>query len=225
MSSIFASSIGKKLMVALAGIFLILFLLVHLGINLTLILTESSKPFNVAAHFMGTNIIIKIFEVILFTAFLLHIIYVLILQVQNWLARPKRYKIPNYSQLSFFSKFMIWLGGIILIFLVIHLSDFYFKSKFGHIEEITYDNATYYPDLSSLVMQKFQIPGFVIFYIACFLILGFHLWHGFQSAFQTLGLNHKHYTPFIKSLGMIYTILVVSGFTMIPLVIYFTNSH
>lgn len=223
MSSIFASSIGKKLMVALAGIFLIFFLLVHLGINLTLILTESSKPFNVSAHFMGTNIIIKIFEVILFTAFLLHIIYVLILQIQNWLARPKRYKIPNYSQLSFFSKFMIWLGGIILIFLVIHLTDFYFKSKFGHIEEITYDNTRYYADLSSIVIQKFQIPGFVIFYIACFLILGFHLWHGFQSAFQTLGLNHKVYTPVIKKLGWVYTIIVVSGFTIIPLVIYFTH--
>jgi len=223
MINIFNSSIGKKLMVALAGIFLILFLLVHLGINLTLILTESSKPFNVAAHFMGTNIIIKVFELILFTAFLLHIIYVLILQIQNWIARPKRYKIPNYSQISFFSKFMIWLGGIILIFLVIHLTDFYFKSKFGHLEEITYDNIRYYTDLSSLVIQKFHIPGIVIFYIACFLILGFHLWHGFHSAFQTLGLNHKVYTPVIKKLGMVYTILLVSGFTIIPLVIYFTQ--
>ena len=210
-------------MVALAGIFLILFLLVHLGINLTLILTESSKPFNVAAHFMGTNIIIKVFELILFTAFLLHIIYVLILQIQNWIARPKRYKIPNYSQISFFSKFMIWLGGIILIFLVIHLTDFYFKSKFGHLEEITYDNIRYYTDLSSLVIQKFHIPGIVIFYIACFLILGFHLWHGFHSAFQTLGLNHKVYTPVIKKLGMVYTVMIVSGFTIIPLVIYFTR--
>lgn len=223
MSNIFNSSIGKKLMVALAGLFLIFFLLVHLGINLTLILTESSRPFNVAAHFMGTNIIIKVFEVILFIAFLLHIIYILILQIQNWIARPKRYKIPNFSQISFFSKFMIWLGGIILTFLVIHLTDFYFKSKFGHIEEITYDNIRYYTDLSSLVIQKFQIPVIVIFYIACFLTLGFHLWHGFQSAFQTLGLNHKVYTPVIKKLGMVYTIVVISGFTIIPLVIYFTQ--
>ena len=223
MSNIFASSIGKKFMVALAGLFLILFLLVHLGINLTLILTESSRPFNVAAHFMSTNIIIKVFEIFLFAAFLLHIIYALIVQIQNWIARPKRYKIPNYSQISFFSKFMIWLGGITLIFLIVHLGNFYFKSKFGHLEEITYDNLRYYADLSSLVIQKFQFPGFVIFYIACFLILGFHLWHGFQSAFQTLGLNHKYYTPIIEKLGMLYTILVVSGFTVIPLVIYFTH--
>lgn len=223
MSNIFSSSIGKKLIVAFAGLFLILFLLVHLGINLTLILCESSKPFNTAAHFMATNYVSKVLEIILFLAFILHIIYVLILQIQNWLARPKQYRIPNYSQISFFSKFMIWLGGIILIFLILHLVNFYFKSKFGHIEEITYDNISYYPDLSSLVMQKFQIPGFVIFYIACFLILGFHLWHGFQSAFQTLGLNHKVYTPVIKKIGWVYTIIVVSGFTTIPLVIYFTH--
>lgn len=219
----FSSSIGKKLVVALAGLFLILFLLVHLGINLTLILSESSKPFNVAAHFMGTNIIIKVFEVILFGGILLHIIYAIILQIKNWLSRPSRYRIPNFSQISFFSKFMIWLGAIILTFLIIHLADFYFKSKFGHVEEITYDNIKYYHDLSSLVMEKFQIPGYVIFYITCFLILGFHLWHGFQSAFQTLGLNHKMYTPFIKKLGWAYTILVVSGFSVIPLIIYFTR--
>ena len=223
MSNIFSSSIGKKLIVAFAALFLILFLLVHLGINLTLILCESSKPFNVAAHFMATNIVIKVFEVVLFGGLLLHIIYTVTLQIQNWLSRPTRYRIPNYSQISFFSKFMIWLGGIILIFLIIHLANFYFKSKFGHVEEITYDNINYYPDLSSLVKQKFQIPGFVIFYIACFLFLGFHLWHGFQSAFQTLGLNHKVYTPVIKKIGWIYTIIVVSGFTTIPLVIYFTH--
>lgn len=219
----FNSSIGKKLVVALAGLFLILFLLVHLGINLTLILFESSKPFNVAANFMGTNIVIKVFEVVLFGGILLHIIYSLILQIQNWLSRPIRYRKPNFSEISFFSRFMIWLGAIILTFIIIHLMDFYFRSKFGHVEEITYDNIRFYHDLSSLVMQKFQVPGFVIFYIACFLILGFHLWHGFQSAFQTLGLNHKNYTPFIKKLGWVYTILVVSGFTTIPLVIYFTR--
>ncbi len=223
MSNIFSSSIGKKLIVALCGLFLILFLLLHLGINLTLILCESSKPFNTAAHFMATNYVSKVLEIILFSVFILHIIYALILQIQNWLARPNRYRIANYSQISFFSKFMIWLGGIILIFLILHLTNFFFKTKFGHIEEITYDNIKYYPDLRSLVIQKFQIPGFVIFYIACFLILGFHLWHGFQSAFQTLGLNHKVYTPVIKKIGWIYTIIVVSGFTTIPLVIYFTH--
>lgn len=223
MSNIFTYSIGKKLIVALAGIFLILFLLVHLGINITLILCETTKPFNIAAHFMGTNIIVKIFEVILFGGIVIHIIYTLILQVQNWLARPIRYRIPNFAQLSFFSKFQIHTAAIILVFLGIHLTNFYFKSRFGGLEEITYDGTKYLPDLGSLVIQKFQMPGFVILYIAFFIFLAFHLLHGFQSAFQTLGLNHQSYTPFIKILGVIYSIIVFTGFTAIPIVIYFTR--
>jgi succinate dehydrogenase / fumarate reductase cytochrome b subunit len=223
MSNIFTYSIGKKLIVALAGIFLILFLLVHLGINITLILCETTKPFNIAAHFMGTNIIVKIFEVILFGGIVIHIIYTLILQVQNWLARPIRYRIPNFAQLSFFSKFQIHTAAIILVFLGIHLTNFYFKSRFGELEEISYDSIKYLPDLGSLVIQKFQMPGFVILYIAFFIFLAFHLLHGFQSAFQTLGLNHQSYTPFIKILGVIYSIIVFTGFTAIPIVIYFTR--
>jgi succinate dehydrogenase / fumarate reductase, cytochrome b subunit len=223
MSNIFTYSIGRKLIVALAGIFLILFLLVHLGINITLILCETTKPFNIAAHFMGTNIIVKIFEVILFGGIVIHIIYTLILQVQNWLARPIRYRIPNFAQLSFFSKFQIHTAAIILVFLGIHLTNFYFKSRFGELEEISYDGIKYLPDLGSLVIQKFQIPGFVILYIAFFIFLAFHLLHGFQSAFQTLGLNHQSYTPFIKTLGVVYSLIVFTGFTAIPIVIYFTR--
>jgi succinate dehydrogenase / fumarate reductase cytochrome b subunit len=223
MSNIFTYSIGKKLIVALAGIFLILFLLVHLGINLALIFSESTRPFNVAAHFMGTNIIVKIFEVILFGGLIIHIIYTLTLQVQNWLSRPIRYRIPNFSQLSFFSKFQIHTAAIIFTFLVIHLTNFYFKSRFGGLEEITYDGVKYYNDLGSLVIQKFQMPGFVVLYIAFFIFLAFHLLHGFQSAFQTLGLNHQSYTPFIKKLGIVYSILIFTGFTAIPIVIYFTR--
>jgi succinate dehydrogenase / fumarate reductase cytochrome b subunit len=223
MSNIFTYSIGKKLIVALAGIFLILFLLVHLGINITLILCETTKPFNIAAHFMGTNIIVKIFEVILFGGIVIHIIYTLILQVQNWLARPIRYRIPNFAQLSFFSKFQIHTAAIILVFLGIHLTNFYFKSRFGELEEISYDGIKYLPDLGSLVIRKFQMPGFVILYIAFFIFLASHLLHGFQSAFQTLGLNHQSYTPFIKTLGVVYSLIVFTGFTAIPIVIYFTR--
>ena len=140
---------------------------------------------------MGTNIVIKIFEVVLFAALLLHAIYGVILQIQNWIARPVRYKIDNYSQTSFFSKFMIHTAVIILVFLIIHLSDFYFKAKFfGDVATVTYDGKPYH-DLASLVLTKFKIPGYIIFNIACFLLLGFHLLHGFQSSFQTLGLNDK----------------------------------
>jgi succinate dehydrogenase / fumarate reductase cytochrome b subunit len=173
---------------------------------------------------MATNIVIKVFEVVLFGGILLHIIYGLILQLLNWIARPTWYKIKNYAQTSFFSKFMIHTAVIILVFLVIHLFDFYFKAKFGHghVAEITYDGKLYH-DLGTMVIEKFQILWVVIFYIACFLFLGFHLLHGFGSAFQTLGLNHTVYTPVIKKLGYLYTFIVVAGFIVIPLWIYFTR--
>lgn len=222
MSSIFTSSIGKKFIMSLAGIFLLLFLLVHLGINLLLITCNSSEYFNIASHFMRTNIIIKIFEVALFAGILLHIIYAIILQVQNWFARPTGYKVTNHSQESFFSKYVIHTAVVVFTFLVIHLLDFYFSSKFGQpVKEITYSDGKSMEDLSSLVLAKFHMAGFVWGYIFCFIILGFHLHHGFQSAFQTIGVNHKRYTPIIKGIGFVYTILIAVGFSIIPLVIYF----
>lgn len=224
MSNVFSSSLGKKLIMSLAGLFLILFLLVHLGINALLILSSSTEPFNVAANFMATNIVIKVFEVVLFGGLLLHIIYGLILQIQNWMARGSvGYKKTNYSQTSFFSKYMIHTAAIIFIFLIIHLMDFYFVSKLGHeAGEITLSNGETVHDLGSLVIAKFHMGVYVIGYIIAFLILGFHLHHGFQSAFQTLGLNHKTYTPAIKAIGVIYSIFVTAGFVIIPLVIYYS---
>ena len=203
---------------SLAGIFLITFLVVHLGINLLVILNDDPMVFNRAAHFMGTNKVIKVFEIVLFAGFLLHIIYALILQIQNWLARPKRYFKPNRSDTSAFSKWMIHTAVIVLTFLVIHIADFYYKAKFGHVGG-TMEEGVH--DLASLVLDKFKMTGFVIFYIASFLFLGFHLIHGFQSAFKTLGINNKTYTPVIQVLSIMYTIVVVGGFTLIPLVIYF----
>ncbi len=224
MSNIFNSSIGKKLLMALVGLFLAIFLLVHLGINLTLIIFDDPRIFNIAAHFMATNILIKVFEIVLFGGILLHIIYGLLLQLLNWIARPIRYKVYNTAQTSFFSKFMIHTALVILVFLVIHLFNFYFKAKFGHghVAEVTY-NGKLYHDLGTMVIEKFQILWVDIFYIACFIFLGFHLLHSFQSAFQTLGLNHKVYTPVIKNLGYIYTFIIVAGFTIIPMWIFLTR--
>jgi succinate dehydrogenase / fumarate reductase cytochrome b subunit len=221
MSNLLTSSIGKKIMMSLAGLFLIIFLLVHLGINLTLIFADSREMFNKAAHFMGNNLIVRIMEITLFGGFLLHMIYGLILQLQNWLARPRRYRKENYSQTSFFSKFMIHTAAIITVFLVIHLFDFYLKVKlFGDVPMVLYDGKEYH-DLGILVVEKFKIGGVVIFYLICMVLLAFHLLHGFQSAFQSLGLNHKTYTPIIKALGIIYTVIITVGFMAIPIYIYF----
>lgn len=176
-------------MMSLAGLFLIVFLLVHLGINLLLILYDSPETYNRAAHFMQTNLLIKVIEVVLFGGFFLHIIYGLIVQIENWLSRPKGYRIANYSQTSFFSRFMIHTAAIIFVFLVIHLMDFYFRAKFGEPELVRYSDGKELVDFGSMVVAKFHLPEFVIGYVLAFLFLGFHLLHGFQSAFQTLGLR------------------------------------
>ncbi|MBA7562977.1 hypothetical protein ES708_04630 [subsurface metagenome] len=212
MRRFFGSSVTKKLVMALAGLFLITFLIVHLAINLFL-LSDDPDPFNKAAHFMASTPLIKIFEVVLMGGFLIHIIWGVILQTQNWMARPKRYKVTYPSQTSFFSKYMIYLGLIILIFLFLHFLNFYFV-KLGLVEG---DHENFY----GMVYDLFKIPVYLVIYLVSFIILAFHLHHGFQSAFQTLGLNHKKYTPVIKAIGLIYSLVVPAGFSIIPIIIYF----
>jgi len=220
MSGIFTSSIGKKLLMSLAGIFLIVFLLVHMGINLLVIIFKDPMVYNKAAHFMTSNILIKIFEIILFGGFLLHIIYALVLQAQNWIARPRRYNKANYANTSFFSKFMVHTAAITLVFLVIHMMDFYIKAKFGHGAEILVDGVVYH-DFASEIVDKFKMLPFVIFYIAAIIFLGFHLMHGFQSAFKTLGMDNRKYTPAIQVMSIVYCSMVVAGYSLIPVIIYF----
>jgi len=220
MSSIFTSSLGKKLLMSLAGIFLLVFLLVHMGINLLIVFFDDPMVYNKAAHFMTSNILIKIFEIVLFGGLLLHVIYALILQIQNWIARPSRYNKANYSNTSFFSKFMIHTALITLVFLVIHFMDFYIKAKFGHAAEVIVDGVAYH-DFASEVIDKFKVLPFVVFYIAAFVFLGFHLVHGFQSAFKTLGMDHKKYTPAVQFLAIVYSSIIVGGFSFIPVYIYF----
>jgi len=214
------SSIGKKLIMSLAGLFLVIYLILHLVINL-LVLAPSAETFNKAAHFMGSNWLIRILEIVLFGGFLLHMIYGVIVSVQNWFARPVGYAKKPHSETSFFSKYMFHTAVIITIFLVLHLVDFYIKNKFlGDVADVVYSGKTYH-DLASLVIARFQIKWVVILYVVSMLGLGIHLHHGFQSAFQTLGLNHPVYSPVIKGIGIVYTVLITIGFICIPVLVYF----
>ncbi len=214
MSRFLGSSVWKKFVMSLLGLFLILFLPVHLGINL-LLLNSDPEPFNQAAHFMATFWLIKGFEVVLLGAFLLHIFYGIVIQIQNWTSRGmEKYKITNYSQTSFFSKFMIWTGLIVFIFLAIHFVNFYFI-KVGLVQG---DPENFY----GIAHQLFKMPGYLIFYEFSFLILAFHLAHAFWSAFQTLGWSTQGLTPVFKVLGNLYAIFIPLGFAIIPLIIYFS---
>ena len=120
------ASVTQKITLAILGAFLMIFLLVHAGINLCLLRADGGEWFRAAAHFMGTNYIVKIFEVILFAVFILHIVLAVVLQVQNWRARPVRYKVSNKSATAPGSKFMRYTGILVAIFLVLHLLNFYF---------------------------------------------------------------------------------------------------
>jgi len=211
MNKILFSAVTKKFVMALAGLFLLLFLPVHLGINLML-LKDDPEPFNKAAHFMANFPVIKVIEVVLFLAILIHITYGLILQIRNWLSRPVRYTVRNKSETSAFSRFSIWTGGAILIFLVIHFFNFYFI-RLGFVEG---DPGNFY----SVAWQLFSIPAYVILYWVCFVLLGFHLYHALKSAFQTLGLANKFWTPVIMVLSVIYSVVIPLGFALIPLVIW-----
>ena len=208
MSKIFFSSISKKFVMALAGLFLLTFLPVHLIINFMLLKSEPG-PFNKAAHFMATFPLVKIMEVVLIVAILIHISWGIFLQIQNWLARPVGYVSGNKSETSFFSRFMIWTGASVLIFLVLHFFNFYFI-KLGLVAG---DPENFY----SLAHNLFKIPAYNYIYLACFTLLGFHLFHAFSSAFQTLGLNHRIWTPVVKIVAVIYSIVLPLCFAFISI--------
>jgi succinate dehydrogenase / fumarate reductase, cytochrome b subunit len=208
MNKILFSSLSKKFTMALAGTFLLMFLPVHLVINLMLLKSDPG-PFNKAAHFMATFPVIKIVEIVLFLAILLHISWGILLQIQNWLARPVGYVSGNKSETSFFSKFMIWTGASVLTFLVLHFFNFYFI-KLGLVQGNP-------EDFYSIAHSLFRIPVYNYIYLTCFALLGLHLFHAFSSAFQTLGLNHRIWTPVVKVFAWIYAILIPAGFAFISL--------
>jgi succinate dehydrogenase / fumarate reductase cytochrome b subunit len=214
------SSITKKIWMSLFGIFLMTFLVVHLSINLLLLFDPSRELFNIAAHFMGTNPFIQVFQWVLFGGFIVHIILGVILQIQNWIARPKGYKVAGNSEESIFSKYMIYTGAIIFVFLLIHLGNFFIHKMQGAVPEF-HGGAEEMEDMGLLVVNLFQNTGYVVFYVALLLFMGFHLDHAFQAAFQSLGLSHPKYTPFIKGFGHFFAIVITAGYIIIPLFIYF----
>ena len=218
MSSFLGSSIGKKLIMSVTGLFLIMFLLVHLFLNLLTLV--GSDVFNTAAHFMGTNPIMKVMEFALAAGFLFHMVYALYLTIVNQNARPVKYAVANKSKAtSWASKNMLITGGVVLIFLVLHLMNYYYKIKFTDLIES--GEMTEY----DLVVGLFQPENwyYVVIYIGWFILLGLHLNHAFQSAFQTLGLNNKTRERRLIVIGNIYALVISIGFSIIP-IYFFINS-
>jgi succinate dehydrogenase / fumarate reductase cytochrome b subunit len=164
---------------------------------------------------MGTNWLIRTMEIVLFVGILAHIFLALKLTIDNRKARPIGYEVTNGNANStWYSRWMGLLGTLILMFLIIHLKHFWVVSRFtNHLEgglETLFDE----------MKEVFEEPLIVVLYCAAMISLAYHLLHGFQSAFQSLGLNHKKYTPFIKSAGIAFAIIIPAVFASMPIVMY-----
>jgi succinate dehydrogenase / fumarate reductase, cytochrome b subunit len=214
-SGFLRSSIGKKSIMGITGLFLISFLIVHCFINSLIFFDHSGELFNEGAEFMGTNWLIRAMEIVLFVGILLHIWQALVLTIENRKARPVGYAVNNGNANSkWYSRSMGLLGTLILMFLIIHLKHFWVVSRFTDTFEIHEAGTT--ETLYMEMQEVFSELWVVIVYVLAMVSLAYHLLHGFQSAFQTLGLNHKKYTPAIKMFGAAFSIIIPLIFAIMP---------
>jgi len=212
------SSIGKKVVMGLTGLFLISFLVVHCFINALIFFNDGGLTFNIGAAFMAHNWLIRAGEIVLFAGLLLHVVQALILTLENKRARPIGYaKVDGAANSSWYSRSMGLLGTLLLMFLIIHLVHFWVKSRFTGLPG---EDANGNENLYAVMQETFKITWVVILYVLSMISLAYHLLHGFQSAFQTLGLNHKNYTPLIKKTGIVFSILIPFIFALMPILMY-----
>jgi len=216
------SSVGRKILMALSGFFLLFFLLQHFVINFLSVL--SADAFNETSHFMGTNPLIQyILQPILLFGVLFHLGMGIYLDLQNKKARPVKYAMNKPGEnASWMSRNMIITGIMIMLFLGLHFYDFWIPEIKDKCIDGIWDNPTkYYEHL----VHKFADPVRVGIYVLAFVFLALHLLHGFQSAFQSVGFNHRKYTPIIKKLGTLYAIIIPLGFIFIAIFHFINHSH
>ncbi|MEY4874984.1 MAG: hypothetical protein RL708_133 [Bacteroidota bacterium] len=215
----FTSSIGKKFVMSLTGLFLISFLVVHVSVNSMIFMGDDGATFNTAAHFMSHNIIVRILEIGLFAGLIAHIVQGLMLWSQNNAKRPVKYAMNKGNENSkWYSRSMGILGTLLLMFLVLHLSHFWVETKANLYLHNDAPTNTY-----EEMKETFSQLWVVIVYVLGVISLAWHLLHGFNSAFQSVGLNHKKYTPIIKMLGVAFSIIVPLLFAMMPIYMFLKN--
>lgn len=215
------SSIGRKVVMSLTGLFLVSFLIVHLVGNLQLLKGDSGQAFNEYAFLMTTNPLIKTISYGLYAMILIHAIMGIYLYFVNRSAKGTRSSARSRAEVSWASKNMALLGTLILFFIIVHMGDFWWKMKTNQTAMVAYDGGEQIKDLYKQVTMTFDNQIFVWIYVFSMVVLGFHLWHGFKSGFQTLGLNHSKYNPIIDGIGKLLAIVLPIGFAMIPLYYYF----
>ena len=217
----FSSTIGRKLLVAASGLFLIIFLIGHVSGNFLLFKDDGGRAFNEYTEFMTTNQLIQIVRWLTYATILLHIFVTIALTLRNKKSRPVNYAVTKPGANSpWTSRNMGILGTLIAIFLVIHLGNFWYKMKFGDIPYVTYESRGTIRDLYSVVLFSFSNLWYTILYVVMMVFLGLHLAHGFRSAFQTLGWKHRKYTPIVEKVGFAFAIIVPLLFAIMPIYIY-----
>ncbi len=230
-SYFFTSAVGRKLVMALTGLFLISFLIVHVGLNACIFYdlpffdpTDNGSMFNRAAHFMGASLVIRLMEIGLFAFIILHIVQGYAIEAKNRRRRgsqPYQVNLGNRGS-KWYSRSMALLGTLILLFLIMHISHFWVPSRVTHdLEPVTYRNgAVETHNLFLRMYEVFQEPLIVVLYLIGVLSLAYHLFHGFHSAFRTIGVHNKKYLTMLKSLGYGFTIIVCLLFALMPISMY-----
>jgi succinate dehydrogenase / fumarate reductase, cytochrome b subunit len=228
-SEFFSSSVGRKLVMSLTGLFLISFLIIHVGLNSCIFNdlpifdpSDDGRMFNKAAHFMGSSVVIRIIEIGLFVGIIIHVVQGYILEIKNRSTRKTGYRVPMGTKGStWYSKSMGLLGTLLLLFLIMHISHFWVPSRVTHnLDPVTYgDTETH--NLFRRMSDVFQNPWVVLLYVIGCISLAWHLLHGFQSAFRTLGLSSHKYIRLVKALGAAFSIFVPILFALMPISMYF----
>ncbi|WP_314279758.1 succinate dehydrogenase cytochrome b subunit [Capnocytophaga leadbetteri] len=218
MAGLFKTSVARKVAMALSALFLILFLIIHLAVNLTSVISEST--FNELSHFMGTNPLIQFaMQPVLLAGVIFHFVMGFVLEIQNKRARgsEKYYAYNGGANSSWMSRNMIITGVMILLFLGLHLYDFWVaEMNYKYIEFNAPNPTRYYHEL----IEKFHEPLRVGIYVLCFVFLCLHLLHGFQSAFQSMGWKDDARKKLISQVGNWYSYIICGGFIFIALFHY-----
>jgi len=222
-SQLFTSSVGKKWVMGLTGLFLISFLVVHAGINACIWANDGGVMFNKAAHFMGATVVIRIMEVGLFAGIFIHIIQGYVLEFSNRNKRKKGYQVGLGNKGSpWYSRSMGLLGTILLLFFIIHWYHFWVPSRFTGIPgpEMVLEGGKKVHNLFALMQVTFENAWVVILYVLACISLCWHLVHGFQSAFRTVGISSPKYLTIIKNTGIVYSVVISLAFAMMPVSMY-----
>ncbi len=210
-------------MIAATGLFLCLFLIVHLSANCILLLPEdiARNIYNAYSTTLRENPLIKIVAYALYLSIILHVIYALLVTLRNKKAKPEKYAVNHTNENSTWaSQNMGLIGVFILLFIVVHLANFWARIKLGMGESVGMDSMGNV-DVYEVTYSLFQNIYFVLFYTILMIPLGFHLHHGLKSAFKTLGFYHKNGLRVLAKISLIYAAIMAVGFGIIPFVVYF----